>query len=268
MIDPDLGRVLNGDHPVICIRLKDVKGSSPREVGTEMFVTSSQAAGTIGGGQLEYLSMKAARKLLVSQERQSELTIPLGPEIGQCCGGRVIVTLSKMTNAERKTMLNKIEEKTKTQPHIYVLGSGHVGRALANFLQHLPFRTILVDQRDVELARCDADIEKRVSALPEAEIDAATPGSAFVITTHDHGLDFLLTAAALRRGDAAYVGLIGSATKRAKFERWLRENDDTLKSDALICPIGASDIRDKRPEIIASLVVSEIVVALSAQRGF
>ena len=151
------------------------------------------------------------------------------------------------------------------RPHIYILGSGHVGRAIADQFQHLPFRTILIDQRENELARCRATVEKRISAIPEVNIQTAPAGSAFIVLTHDHSLDFLLAASALDRGDAAYVGLIGSQTKRTRFEKWLRESKNgSAHLNTLVCPIGRSGTQDKRPEIIAAFVAAEVVEAVSA----
>ena len=264
MTDAEFERLLNENRPVIRVRLKDVQGSSPRDAGTEMLVSADATAGTIGGGQLEYRAIGAARALLASGARETEMTIPLGPEIGQCCGGRVVVALTRLTDANRRTMLDTASQNSQLFSqisHVYIMGGGHVGRALANQLQHLPVFSLLIDQREAELSRCAAHVEKRLTALPEAEIDRAPKGSAFIIATHDHALDFMLTAAALKRDDAAYVGLIGSATKRAKFESWLRGNDSAASTDKLICPIGASSVRDKRPEIIAAMVTAEVLVA-------
>ena len=79
--------------------------------------------------------------------------------------------------------------------------------------------------------------------------------------THDHALDFLIAREALARGDAAYVGMIGSRTKRVSFERWLRRAEDGAAADtgALVCPIGAAGRPDKRPEVIAAFVAAEIM---------
>jgi xanthine dehydrogenase accessory factor len=143
------------------------------------------------------------------------------------------------------------------------MGAGHVGRALADLFQHLPVRCILIDQRAEELALCNADVEIRQSAIPEIDIATAPAGSAFVVLTHDHALDFLLASAALQRGDASYVGLIGSATKREKFRRWCRDHCDGLATDRLICPIGASGSRDKRPSVIAAFVAAEVIADLT-----
>ena len=119
--------------------------------------------------------------------------------------------------------------------------------------------------RAEELARNDAAVETRCTPLPEVDIATAPKGSAFVVLTHDHGLDFLLTAAALERGDAAYVGMIGSATKRAKFRNWLHLYCDGQPLQHLNCPIGASGSRDKRPSVIAAFVVAEVMAELTSE---
>ncbi len=92
----------------------------------------------------------------------------------------------------------------------------------------------------------------------------AQPGTAFVILTHDHALDFLIAREVLARGDAAYVGMIGSRTKRVSFERWLAETETEAgnaapSAEALVSPIGAAGRPDKRPEVIAAFVAAEIL---------
>jgi len=263
MTHDQLQHVMAGDNPVIRVVLSDVRGSSPRDVGAEMFVNCKTTIGTIGGGQLEYLAIEAARNLLTSDRLLDQLDVPLGPHIGQCCGGRVKVILTKMTDADCDDAMRRSETELRSRPHVYIFGSGHVGRALAIQFQPLPFHTVIVDQRENELALCEAKIEKRLSAIPEVDIKSAPTGSAFIVLTHYHSLDFLLTAAALARNDTAYVGLIGSETKRSRFEMWARENGDTADLDRLVCPIGRSDTQDKRPEVIAAFVVAEVTSALS-----
>ncbi|TNF20350.1 MAG: xanthine dehydrogenase accessory protein XdhC [Rhodobacteraceae bacterium] len=247
------------------IRLTRVQGSSPREAGTEMFVTDTGLFGTIGGGRLEHIAIEAARALLASGDIARTLDVPLGPEIGQCCGGRVELALHRMSVSDRDTAIAQAEAQDAADPAVYILGAGHVGRALANLFQHLPVRTVLIDQRANELALSEAKVEKRQSAIPEFDIATAPAGSAFIVLTHDHGLDFLLASEALERGDAAYVGLIGSATKRAKFRNWCLKQCDGLTIDTLICPIGAGGSRDKRPAVIAAFVVADVIAALTSE---
>lgn len=251
--------------PVARVRLTRVQGSSPREAGTEMFVTAEALFGTIGGGRLEHIAIDAARALLASGDIAQTLDVPLGPEIGQCCGGRVEVSLQRMSESDRAAALAQAEAQDAAEPSVYILGAGHVGRALADQLQHLPVKCVLVDQRAEELAQSAAQVEKRQSAIPEIDIMTAPAGSAFVVLTHDHGLDFLLASAALERGDAAYVGLIGSDTKRAKFRSWCLKHCDGLTIEDLICPIGAGGSRDKRPAVIAAFVVADVIAALTSE---
>lgn len=79
--------------------------------------------------------------------------------------------------------------------------------------------------------------------------------------THDHALDFLLAAEALRRPDAPYIGMIGSRTKLAQFRRFARAQG--LATDRLTCPIGAGHSQDKRPEIIAAFTAAELIGTLT-----
>ena len=156
-----------------------------------------------------------------------------------------------------------ISERAKIEPRRKTGTCAQHQRALAVALSPLPLRAVLIDQREAELKEAPPGAETRLSALPEAEVDAARPGAAFVILTHDHALDFLIAEAALARGDAAYVGMIGSATKRATFENALRrEGRDAPHS--LICPIGVAGLGDKRPAVIAAHAAAEIAAALFA----
>ena len=264
MAGAGLADFLTPDRPAVRIHLTRVRGSSPRGAGTEMFVAHDGLWGTIGGGRLELGAVERARAMLRAGEATAVMDVPLGPEIGQCCGGRVELSLQRMGPACRRAALERAQTEGDNRPHVNVLGAGHVGRALADLFQHLPVRCILIDSRAGELAQCAAGVEKRHSAIPEADIATAPPGSAFIVVTHDHGLDFLLAAAALGRGDAAYVGMIGSATKRAKFASWARENCDGQPTRHLHCPIGAGGSRDKRPGIIAAFVVAEVIGELTS----
>lgn len=240
---------------MIKVTITSAKGSTPRDCGTYMVVTDTEIRGTIGGGQLEYMAIDRARSMLRKGEMQTEMDIPLGPEIGQCCGGRVQLDLTRITQ----------EPAAVQYPHVLIFGAGHVGRALGHALKLLPLRPIVIDQRPEEIALAP-DLETRLSALPEADLRHAPPGSSYIIVTHDHALDFLLAAEALKRPDAPYIGMIGSATKRAQFRRFAASQG--IDPAPLICPIGASPCRDKRPAIIAALTAAEIVSRVTIPASF
>ncbi|TCL10156.1 xanthine dehydrogenase accessory factor [Shimia isoporae] len=253
---------LRSEDPVVQVEITRVRGSSPRDAGAVMYVSSTGMAGTIGGGQLEYMALDEARKLLKSEQVSAVMDVPLGPEIGQCCGGRVEVGLTVMDAGARDAAQARAAEDAAAVPRVYVLGAGHVGRALAKQFQHLPVACELVDSREVELSMSDANVGKSLTALPESVVREAPAYSAFIVLTHDHALDFLLASEALARGDAAYVGMIGSATKRAKFDSFAKTQDG-VRSEDLICPIGGAGSADKRPEVIAAFVVAEVMSALT-----
>ena len=255
---------LNYNKRIIQASIVRTIGSSPRNSDTEMFISETDTLGTIGGGQLEYLVINHSKKMIAENIKKDILKISLGPEIGQCCGGKVEVSLLEMYEKDKCLALNRFDKKDKNLPHVYVMGAGHVGRALTLQLQHLPVRCVLIDSRVDELAKCSADVETRLSAIPEEDIKSAPRGSAYVILTHDHALDFILCGAALDRHDAKYVGMIGSKTKRVKFKKWYQVNYDNNLIRDFTCPIGNLKNQDKRPSIIASFVAAEVIDMLFA----
>lgn len=230
-----------------------------------MVVTLDAIAGTIGGGQLEFLAMAEARRLLEGGGRRHSMTVRLGPEIGQCCGGRVELHFSRIDRKVLDRLRHAAERAEADLPDVNIFGAGHTGRALAQALAPLPCRTKLVDTRPETLGSVDARIAAIAAAVPETVVETARSGAAFVTMTHEHFLDFLITAEALKRGDAAYCGMIGSATKRQVFVSWMRDNGyDPDSAARLTCPIGGAEVRDKRPQIIAALTAAEIISALYA----
>ena len=256
-----LAGILGTGEPVIRVQIAQAHGSTPREAGAVMIVSERALHGTIGGGQLEYLAIAAAREVLALGQETQILDIPLGPEIGQCCGGRVRLRLEPLDAQARAAMLRA--QEARSVPHVLIFGAGHVGRALARALALLPLHPILIDSREGELAMAPDSVEARLTPLPEADLRAAPAGSAFIVMTHDHALDFMLVAEALTRRDAGYIGLIGSATKRARFERWLARTENHPPPDALTCPIGAAGLGDKRAEVIAAFTAAEIMAGFA-----
>ncbi|HEX4298775.1 MAG TPA: xanthine dehydrogenase accessory protein XdhC [Devosia sp.] len=249
-------------HPdTIVAELTAVRGSSPRERGAFMVVASDALAGTIGGGALEYMVIARARQALRDGEEPEGLDIPLGPEIGQCCGGRVEVSLQRLAAGAVERLVGRLSASEAALPHVYLFGSGHVGKALARALAALPLNVHVVDTRPDELTDLPAAVEARAVPMPEAVVRTAPRGSAYVILTHDHALDFLIAAEALKRADAPYVGMVGSRTKRAKFSNWyMAEGGSREALRRLVLPIGSFGLVDKRPEVIAALAAAEIMV--------
>ncbi|OLP59448.1 xanthine dehydrogenase accessory protein XdhC [Xaviernesmea oryzae] len=259
-----LAAFLDAEPALVLVEIVNVKGSAPRETDAFMLVGPRALFGTIGGGQLEYLAIDEARRLLTSGDGPLLRDVPLGPAIGQCCGGRVSLRLSRLDETARAAFLAGKVAEAEAWPRILLFGAGHVGKALAQALAPLPLRLCVIESRAEELDSLPSGIDRRLTPLPEAEIDAADAGSVILILTHDHALDFLIAARALARGDFAYVGMIGSATKRASFRRYAREEGlSPSQSDRLTLPIGGSAVRDKRPAVIAALTAAEILTVLA-----
>ncbi len=193
------------------------------------------------------------------------LSIPLGPEIGQCCGGRVGLSMNLMDETDRKASVAAAETEDARLPSVLLFGGGHVGRALSQALALLPVRAMVVETRADALEGFPEAVATRLTPMPEEQVREAPPGAAFVVLTHDHALDFLIVAEALRRGDAAYVGMIGSQTKKATFRSWFLKTAGGSEAEfaRLVSPIGGAEVRDKRPTVIAALAAAEIMTALA-----
>jgi xanthine dehydrogenase accessory factor len=261
MTPPSLPHFLTAHPDAVLVEVAEAKGSTPREAGAFMLVAEDALFGTIGGGHLEFMAIDHARRMLVSGERQGFLDVPLGPEIGQCCGGRTGLAFNRLDPAARQALIDRQAAMEDAYPDIFVFGAGHVGLALASALHPLPVSVTVVETREALEAALPDGVKFRRVAMPEAEIAVIRPGGAAVVLTHDHALDFLITRAALARPDLAYVGMIGSATKRATFASWLkREGEDASLLDRLTLPIGGSTLRDKRPPVIAAMAAAEICV--------
>jgi xanthine dehydrogenase accessory factor len=259
----------HGGGPFVLVNVDTAAGSAPRDAGTWMLVSPKRVFRTIGGGQLEKLATDRARELICSGgSKPVHLKVPLGPEIGQCCGGSVVVSLQLLAESEIDRIAAQLDEELAGLPHVYVFGAGHVGNALCEALSLLPVQPVLIDTRHEELQIAAPGVETRLVALPESVVREAIPGSAYVILTHEHSLDFLIAREVLARSDVAYVGMIGSKTKLASFRNWIRrDTGEAIEIDRLVCPIGGAQVRDKRPEVIAALVAAELVEHLCAAKA-
>ena len=262
---------------IALVEVAATKGSTPREAGAFMLVSASAIFGTIGGGQLEYMAIDKARQMLGGGTRSpadetrievdevcATLDVPLGPEIGQCCGGRVEVLIRLVDGSLEQQLIANAQSEEAHRPRVYLFGGGHVGQALAASLALLPIHVVVVETRSEALEGMPETVETRLTPMPEAVVREAPAGSAFAILTHDHALDFLIAAEALKRDDTAYVGMIGSKTKKATFRNWFLKSAEGNEAEfsRLISPIGGNAVKDKRPPVIAALAAAEIMTAL------
>lgn len=280
------------EGPAALVTILATEGSTPRGPGARMVVTQAGLSGTIGGGALEHQATAQARAILALAPGSWRIQdYPLGPLLGQCCGGRVRLlvehlarvpegeapyavrlgeTLSREAGAAGCAALparglkleagdSFIEPDEGGSLPVLMFGAGHVGRAIAARAEGLPLRLAWYDSRPeaaempgVVLAGEDQMVACAGSAGGE---------TAVVILTHDHGLDYRLAAAALA-SSARYVGLIGSQTKRARFLSRLAA--DGVDAARLACPIGLPGIRGKAPDVIAIATLAQLLTLRSS----
>ncbi|MET1112909.1 MAG: xanthine dehydrogenase accessory protein XdhC [Allosphingosinicella sp.] len=289
--------------PAALVTILATEGSAPRRAGARMVVTERGLAGSIGGGRLEHQAMAQARSILALEPGSWRVQdYPLGPLLGQCCGGRVrllVEHLESVPDGEgpfEVTLSDRVERRllpgedrgpvsepdpgpglrrgaigakgplptagahflepveSETMP-VLLFGAGHVGLALAGRSAGLPLAIAWYDSRS-EMAGIPGVIlaDEDEMAVRAAE---ASGDSAVLIMTHDHGLDYRLTASALG-GRARFVGLIGSKTKRARFVSRLAA--DGVDSARLTCPIGLPGIGGREPEVIAIATLAQLLM--------
>lgn len=289
------------------VTLARVQGSSPREAGARMVVRPSGGFhGTIGGGALEFAALEAANEALRKGRGPAlRRSLALGPELGQCCGGRVewrvetfdkrdLDDLTALAIAEggastalsaslesdgrvRRTLapgagerrLARLAGDSWTEAlgaparAVYLFGAGHVGRALALALAPLPFAVRWIDpRRDAFPAHAPANVTLIHAPEPVAELASAPDGALIVVMTHSHALDLEIVVEALRVERFGYVGLIGSATKRARFLSQMRAAGLTeMQLARLVCPIGVPGLESKEPAVIAASTATQLLIA-------
>ena len=231
----------------VMVSVLSIKGSTPREVGARMLVTTNHSFGTIGGGHLEFKSIESARQQL--KENQAQIVtqdFPLGATLGQCCGGFVTVLF-----------------ETVIQPkfHLAIFGAGHVGRAIINCLSQIPCQVSWVDSRADEYPEhIPQHVTQIISDYPVDEIADMPENTYYLVLTHNHQLDLELSEAVLKREDSAFLGVIGSKTKSARFKHRLRDKGFSKEQiTQMQCPMGEYEIISKQPGEIAISTLSHIL---------
>ncbi len=280
---------------VVRVVIAGIKGSSPREVGAAMLVWENGQSGTIGGGTLEFQAAEAARH----QNTQRKLTQhALGPDLGQCCGGAVTL-LSEVYDLKAvnrlddtmvarpvsagemplsvKRLLNRargqgvqpepqlldgwmIEPVHKPARDLWIWGAGHVGRALVDVLSPLP--DLAITWVDTGPERFPETVPNGVTVVPAAKpaelVRHAPRDAEHLVLTYSHNLDLELCNRLLLH-DFRFAGLIGSATKWARFRSRLAAlGHSPERVSRITCPIGDPGL-GKHPQMIAVGVAAQIL---------
>lgn len=288
--------------PCVIVTVAKAEGSTPREAGARMLVTSDAIYGTIGGGNLEFKATDRARKMLAdaSETAVASERYALGPSLGQCCGGVATLlferslpdhrewskALAELRTADKEATLvsgigviaservkldavddltwdgERLIEPIKPNAfNIAVFGAGHVGQAIVHILGIIDCKVTWIDEREAQFpASVPENAEVRWSDAPALEVDDFPPNTRYIVLTHSHALDQDICERVLRRGDFAYLGLIGSATKRATFERRLAlRGIEPRQLRRMTCPIGIDGIESKEPGVVAVAVAAELM---------
>jgi xanthine dehydrogenase accessory factor len=308
---PTIERFLAEHGAAALVTLAQAQGSSPREVGARMVVApDGKFTGTIGGGALEWGALVEAQALLARRDGPAiaRLDRALGPDLGQCCGGRVLLTIERfgaadseavsiLANAEGEGVLatiavvasdgrlerrvagvaegpayevrsdGSVRERFGDEPTpFYLFGAGHVGRALSVALAPLPFLVTWIDMRPGAIPETFPANVTAIAAGDPVELLGRAPDGAFVaVMTHSHALDLDLVIAALSANRFAYVGLIGSTTKRARFTSAMHKMGMAAEAiGKLVCPIGLTMIKDKAPAAIAASLAAQLLMVREA----
>lgn len=246
---------------VVRVLVTGTKGSAPRDAGTSMLIWQDGQAGTIGGGALEYQASLQAREMLTGPKRVAHLTQPLGPNLGQCCGGNVTLVLERFdahtlpandslifaravgANASAKVpaLLQRRIEAARDEPiepiltagwlaetilptptPIWIYGAGHVGAALARTLA--PLNGYDITLIDIETARIPKLLPRNVTPL------VASNMADLVKHAPDNARHYIMTmdhgfdleiCHQLLGRAFGFAGLIGSKTKWARFQNRL-----------------------------------------------
>ncbi|WP_166416968.1 xanthine dehydrogenase accessory protein XdhC [Cochlodiniinecator piscidefendens] len=272
------------------ILIVDAKGSVPRNPGTSMLVWENGQSGTIGGGALEYDAARKARACLTGTQNSTLTTVPLGPALGQCCGGSVTLLTEVFTSIKLKnhceiegyfaraiaadatpeipTLLKQKAQHghhapiltqgwlSETMQHpktpVWIYGAGHVGRAIARVISPIPgFSVTLVD---ISSDRMPDSLPEGTTPFlatdPPQAVRHAPPHAHHLVLTHDHALDLNLCHQILGQRFES-LGLIGSATKWARFQKRLEAlGHKKQKINRITCPIGNPHL-GKHPQEIA-----------------
>lgn len=242
-----------GGVPYVWATVVNVAGSAPRHLGAKMIVTKDDSFGTIGGGALEHAVIKDARRHLGGSEPKT-VNYPLGPLLGQCCGGEVDIFI----------------EPVAPSRDVVIFGAGHIAEHLIPMLKELGFRITLIDERPERINLPAFDVaHAKLNELPsDALKDIDFSNSLHIIVlTHEHKHDEEIAQYCLDK-PFRYLGMIGSRSKWEKFKgRYLSRGFTEEQIARVTTPIGL-DIGSEGPFEIAVSIVAELIKLHSKPKGF
>ena len=253
-------------EPAILVSVHSTRGSVPREKGAWMAVFAQNFVGTVGGGHLEFEALSSARQRLKDSGGEEFERFPLGPALGQCCGGEVTLRFERVSAGDAARLTRRL---TPHQFPLALFGGGHVGHALVPVLANLPLAVTWIDSRDEIFPQAlPSNVVCEHSDPVHQAVAALAPDSRVLIMSFSHAEDLDVVAACLLRqrekADLPYIGLIGSKTKWATFQHRLEARGFSENEMAQVtCPIGVPGIVGKEPAVIAIAIAAQILQTLT-----
>jgi xanthine dehydrogenase accessory factor len=293
----DLSDAVDRHGAVVRVVIAGTKGSAPRGAGTSMLVWTDDQSGTIGGGTLEFQAVAAARDLLGQSGdwQRTRRAVPLGPALGQCCGGSVTLLSEKFSAlevSELQSLAGKCldfirlfqsgigpqhrqysprdsfsEPFERPLPAIWIFGAGHVGRALVHVLPSLGYNVTWIDTEPSRFPDLmPSSVTQLVSQNPAEVVRYAPHDARHLVLTYSHALDLEICHQILSHS-FQFAGLIGSATKWARFQKRLAALGHSQAQIARItCPIGQPEL-GKSPQAIAVGVAAALLKEAAASES-
>ena len=256
MSDPDIFRKLDqllkeGRGAVLCT-LIEKSGSGPRDEGAKMLIyEEGDSVSTIGGGGMERLLSKEALRVL-DEGRPRTLTFSLGVEpkkgtikIDSKCGGEVKIFMDPI----------------KPDPRLIIIGSGHIGKPLAEFASKAGFKVAVVDDAVTTTPERFPGMELHPGSFEDELENVAVRSFDLVAIVHGETDYELVALRSVLKRNPSYIGLLGSGNKAREHKKQLRaEGFDKDAVERIRAPIGL-DIGAVTPEEIAVSILAELIKA-------
>ena len=248
----DIAQLVATGRPFVLATVVASHGSTPQKPGSKMVVlTGGSVLGTIGGGAIEQQVVTASVSLLADARRHTQvLETHLTHDLGMCCGGSMSVFL----------------EKHESVAKVWIFGAGHVAKELAHLAHYVGFEVTVVDEREELLNAERFPSAVRTVAYPPDVAKSLTGGADcyFCVATHDHPLDQACVEALLPK-PAAYLGVIGSRRKAARFRQRLQAAGfSESEVNRFESPMGV-DIEAQTPQEIAVSIVGRLIALRRGQ---
>ena len=235
--------------PFVSVTLIDAVGSTPQDAGSKVLVTADGLAfGTVGGGRVEAKAIDHARQMLAAARGPCTLFVDwnLQTDVKMTCGGTVKLFFETFAHAPW---------------NIAVFGAGHVAQALVRTLLNLDCRVTCLDSRADWIAKLPVHPKLHAVTTDDlaARVPSLAPGTFVALMTKGHSTDTPILLEALRRTDFPYVGVIGSAAKRAALRRGVLEGGGEARAfESVHCPMGLN-LGTNHPYEIALSIAAQLV---------